>query len=313
MFRKKMQSKKVSIVIPVYNEVRFINACINSLLSQSYKNTKITVLDNCSTDGTTELIKAQYSNSLTHVVHSKNLGPEKNFDLCINYASGEYTCIYHSDDEYDPYIVEKQVNFLENNKDVAAVFCLAKYINEQGRVIGLQKLNFLDADSSYGFAELLNLILTNHNFLICPSLMIRTSALKDLHHWDWSFKSSADLEMWLRVAKVNKVGIINEYLISYRVSKKQWSEKIRNRCSRADFFIVANFYINNFQQFISVESFNDYLYLKIKDYFVRIKNCKNVSRKKRLFRLFIQTLNFYKTSFYRKAMLIFVFLFIYVV
>ena len=209
--------------------------------------------------------------------------------------------------------MEKQVNFLDENHDVAAVFCLAKFIDEKGKVLARQRLNFLVDDASYGLIELLNLILSHHNFLICPSLMIRTSVLKDLQNWNWRFKSSADLEMWLRIAETKRVGIINEHLISYRISKKQWSEKIRKRCSRADFFIVTNFYINKFKQFISKKSLNNYLYLKIKDYFVRMKNCKNILRKKRLLRLFVQTLSEYKISVYKKALLMSLFLFVYIV
>ncbi len=298
-----MLSKKVSIVVPVYNEIKFVDSCITSLLSQTYKNFEIVILDNCSNDGTTELIKERHQNKLTHVVHSSNLGPKNNFDLCISHASGEYTCIYHADDVYSPDIIEKQVNYLDLNQDVAAVFCLAKYINEQGRVMGRQKLNFLKSDSKFGFYELLNLILINHNFLICPSLMIRTSVLKELQYWNWFFKSSADLDMWLRVASKYKIGILKSNLISYRISKKQWSETIRKRTGRADFFIVMRFYINSYRQSISSHALNGYLYLRIKDYFTRINNCKNISREKRLVRLFFGALDTYKAPIYKKVAL----------
>jgi hypothetical protein len=257
-------------------------------------------INNCSNDGTTEFIKDQYKDKLSHVIHSKNFGPKKNFDLCISYARNEYTCIYHSDDKYDAKILEKQVDFLDKNHEVAAVFCLAKFINGKGRVVGWQKLNFIETDSSFGIIQLLNLILTNHNFLICPSLMIRTNVLKELQCWDWFYKSSADLEMWLRISEKYKIGIINDHLISYRISKNQWSEKIRKSSSKADFFIVTKLYINLYKQYITKKSLNDYLNLIIKDYIVRIKNCRNEERKSKLTRLFIKTLTIYKTSFYRK-------------
>lgn len=298
-----MLSNRVSIVVPVYNEIKFVESCIVSLLSQTYKNFEIVILDNCSNDGTTELIKERHQNKLTHVVHSSNLGPQNNFDLCISHASGEYTCIYHADDVYSPDIIEKQSNYLDLNQDVAAVFCLAKYINEQGSVIGRQKLNFLKSDSKFGLHELLNLILINHNFLICPSLMIRTSVLKELQNWNWFFKSSADLEMWLRVASKYKIGILKSHLISCRISKKQWSETVRKRTAKADFFIVMKFYINSCRKFIPCHSLNNYLYLNIKDYFVRIRNCTNLAREKRLVKLFIGTLVAYKAPIYKKLAL----------
>lgn len=308
-----MYSSKVNVIIPVYNDINYIDKCITSLLSQNYKNIEIQILDNCSNDGTTELIQEKYRDRLSHIVHSKNFGPEFNFDLCISYARDDYTCIYHSDDEYSPSIIGKQVAFLNKNSNVAAVFCKANYINENGRLIGAQELNFLEIDSSYGLISLLNLILTNHNFLICPSMMIRTSILKELKNWDWFFKSSADLEMWLRIAGKYKIGVINEHLISYRISKKQWSEKVRNRCSRADFFIVTEAYINRYKGFISDKSLNDYFYLKIKDHFARIRNCKDIVRIIRLFRLFIGTLIIYKSPVYKKVKLMTIFSFFFIV
>ena len=161
----------------------------------------------------------------------------------------------------------------------------------------------LKSDSKFGLYELLNLILINHNFLICPSLMIRTSVLKELQNWNWFFKSSADLEMWLRVASKFKIGILNSYLISCRISSKQWSETTRKRTARADFFVVMRFYINLYRQSISSYTLNGYLYLRIKDYLTRINNCKNIVRKKRLVRLFFGALVTYKAPVYKKVAL----------
>ena len=96
--------------------------------------------------------------------------------------------------------------------------------------------------------------------------MIRTNVLKEMGYWDWRFKSSADLEMWIRILEKYKVGIINEHLISYRVSEKQWSQKMRLRTSKADFFIVTKYYLNKYKKYISIKSINDYKLLLIKDY-----------------------------------------------
>lgn len=297
----------VEIIVPIFNEVKFIEQTINSLLLQTYRNKSITILDNCSNDGSSELIAQKYADKLRHIVHPKNLGAEKNFDLCIDYASGDYTCIFHGDDVYSRDIIEKQVDFLRKHTDVGAVFCLAKYINEKGQVISTQNLNFKDFNEKYDVFEILNLILKKSNFLICPSLMIRTDILKNLKSFDWFFRSSADLEMWLRVSEQHKIGIIKEYLIDYRISRKQWSEKERKRTSRADFFIVTDYYIKKYNSHISNSSLNGYCYLKIKDIFTRLKNCKNIRKKNKLFKIFILNLSLYKCPIYMKIFLFVIF------
>lgn len=298
----------VRVVMPVYNEAKFICQSIDSLLRQKHQPVELVILDNCSTDGTTELIQSSYQGRLTHIVHSKNLGAEQNFNLCIDYASGEYTCIYHGDDIYHEEIISKQFNFLENNSEVGAVFSLAKYINEESDEISSQNLSFQNIDSIYDLNELISLTLKNSNFLICPSLMIRTSLLKRLGHWDWSFKSSADLEMWFRIAEKFKVGVLNKHLISYRISKKQWSQSVRNGIRRADFFIVTEHYLKKYKKNITEENINDYRYLKIKDFFKRIKNSKKISKSLKLFNLFLLTLMSYRAPAYKKIALLTLFI-----
>lgn len=294
--------------MPVYNEAKFICQSIDSLLRQKHRPVELVILDNCSTDGTTELIQSSYQGRLTHIVHSKNLGAEQNFNLCIDYASGEYTCIYHGDDIYHEDIISKQFNLLENNSEVGAVFSLAKYINEEGDEISSQNLSFQSIDSIYDLNELISLTLKNSNFLICPSLMIRTSLLKRLGRWDWSFKSSADLEMWFRIAEKFKVGVLNKHLISYRISQKQWSQSVRNGIRRADFFIVTEHYLKKYKKNITEENINDYRYLKIKDFFKRIKNSKKISKSLKLFKLFLLTLMSYRAPAYKKIALLILFI-----
>ena len=94
-------NKLVTICIPVYNGQRTIGATLDSLVSQSYKNIKIKVFDNCSTDNTQNIIKEfveKYSNVSLHVNES-NLGGEGNYNKCLEACEGDYSGIYHSDDK----------------------------------------------------------------------------------------------------------------------------------------------------------------------------------------------------------------------
>lgn len=113
---------KVSIFIPVYNRVNIVMETINSALNQTYKNIEIIVSDNCSTDGTFELIQeaAKSDDRIKLLKQSKNLGPVINWKACIAAATGAYGKLLFSDDLIAPSCIEKLVPHLQ--KDVAFVY-----------------------------------------------------------------------------------------------------------------------------------------------------------------------------------------------
>ena len=97
----------------------------------------------------------------------------------------------------------------------------------------------------YDFGLLLKAILKNGNFIVCPSAMVRTRIYKDeIQRWrDDLFRSSADLDVWFRIASAHLVAILSTPLMRYRVDNKQFSSTVRTRTERADFFLVMDYYL----------------------------------------------------------------------
>ena len=99
----------------------------------------------------------------------------ENFDRCIEFAEGIYTCIFHSDDVYLPTIVEKEVAFLESHRDVGAVFTYANVINENDVITSALLPNKnLKKQETYNFDELFPLIFTHILFSYFCSVITRT-------------------------------------------------------------------------------------------------------------------------------------------
>lgn len=222
---------------------------VNSLLKQSYKNIQINILDNASTDSTIAIIRSIADNRIKIFESEENTGAEGNFNKCINVASGKYTAIFHADDIYEQTIVEEQVRFLEANSFVGAVFTGAHLIDSEGKKIGEYCIPKDIAKHGYviNFFDLFRLILKMSNFLICPSAMVRTNIYKfEVKKWRFNlFKSSSDLDVWLRISKRHALGFLDKPLINYRISNKQGSELNRSNIEKADFFLVTEFYMSS--------------------------------------------------------------------
>lgn len=95
-----MTNPKVSILVPVYNRVGMINACVNSALSQDYPELEVIISDNCSTDGTWELCCHSYRDhpKVNLLRNASNLGPVPNWLNAARAATGHYVKFLFSDD-----------------------------------------------------------------------------------------------------------------------------------------------------------------------------------------------------------------------
>ena len=165
----------VCICIPTFNSEKTILETLQSLQRQTYSDFIIKVVDNASTDQTLALVKALDDPRIDIFDSLTNIGAEANFERCISLSEGPYVAIYHADDVYAPDMVERQIAYLENNADVAAVFTNAILINEKGHVIGwhgLQK-RFFPSDYKFTLPTIFSLILRYSNFFICPTAMVR--------------------------------------------------------------------------------------------------------------------------------------------
>lgn len=132
----------VSICIPAYNRVNYIQDTICSILAQNYPNTEIIVQDNASTDGTWEILEklAKEHPQLSIQRNSTNLGAVPNWNLAMNRARGEYVMWLSSDDLLEPGFIDESLRaFKEHNPDAVATNYYI--LRDSGKSIRKKKLN----------------------------------------------------------------------------------------------------------------------------------------------------------------------------
>lgn len=272
-----MDNQLVCICIPNYNNETTISDTLDSILNQTYNNIKIKIFDNMSTDKSLQILNEyakRYSN-IEVFQNEKNLGGEGNFSKCIEGLEGNFGAIYHADDIYHPKMVETQVNYLSKN-DISAVFVRANLIDDNSNNIGEQF--FPDELKSkpyhqFDFQQLFSLILKYDNFLITPSVMAKTEIYTDqIKSWNGrKFKTSADLDVWLRFSEIKDIGIITDKLISYRMSVASFSYRTKfSRLFPRDMFLVIDYYLDKYKDL----NFNmgNYEYLQFKDNIIVVGN-----------------------------------------
>lgn len=247
----------VTICIPVYNSEKTLGETLASIVAQTYKNLEILIVDNCSTDGSIDIVNSFRDPRIRVFRNDSNIGCEPNWSKSIALASGEYTALFHSDDLYDKRIVEKQVSFLVSHPMVLGVFTRADFINWKGDIVGFSgRSPDLKDKESYSYRDLLLSVLRNGNTLVTPSPLIRSDTYKKLTPFRYdSYGTASDLDMWLRLAKDGGIAILEEHLMKYRMLvKKGMSYYQYNylRTGQEDFFKVLDGHLSDLPRDIQV-------------------------------------------------------------
>lgn len=112
--------KRISIIIAAFNCEEYIKVTIDSIKKQTYKNWELIICDDASTDNTFDLIKSEslLDNRITVFKNEENLFAAETRNKCIEIATGEYIAIQDADDYSDESRIERQVSYLNNNKEI---------------------------------------------------------------------------------------------------------------------------------------------------------------------------------------------------
>jgi glycosyltransferase involved in cell wall biosynthesis len=197
---------KITIVTPSYNQGRFVEETIRSVLLQAYPNLEYLIIDGGSTDNSLEIIR-KYHRWLNWVSESDR-GQAHAIDKGLRSAKGEIVSWLNSDDVYLPGAIEKAIDYLLKNPNVGMVYGDAYYIDEEGQVIGRYPTEPFDPS----------------NFIdrcgICqPAVFIRRSVIEDVGYLDESLNFCIDYDLWIRISKKYALGYLPEYLAMSRLHK----------------------------------------------------------------------------------------------
>lgn len=126
-----MQPKKVSIIIPCYNDHHFIEQALDSAINQTLKNKEIIIIDDGSNSLTKKLLK-KMEPKIDFLISQENQGVSSARNRGIDKASGEFILNLDSDDFFEPQFSEKALHIFEQKKSTKIVTCHANWFDDQG-------------------------------------------------------------------------------------------------------------------------------------------------------------------------------------
>ena len=122
---------KVSVIIPCYNLGEYLDEAVESVLSQTYQDFEILVVDDGSTEPATRALLADYRRPGTQVIHAAHGGLAAARNLGIANATGEYLCALDADDRLDPTYFEKALPLLDTDPSIAFVSCWLRAFGDE--------------------------------------------------------------------------------------------------------------------------------------------------------------------------------------
>lgn len=220
----------VTVSVVTYNHAPFIKACLDSILTQTYENLQVIVVDDCSTDQTADIVRAIRDPRVRLVTKPKNKGVSDSTRTYLNLAIGEYIATMCGDDTMaTPVKIEHQLRFLKDNPRYQAVFSNVGYIDEQGAPLTVVKRHsflfdaerlFTGSTTIQGRAAFLRYFFDRGNTLCGPTLFADMVVFKTLGPFDPRFEQLQDFDMWVRMLIHGfEFAVLPERLVNYRVLK----------------------------------------------------------------------------------------------
>ncbi len=204
-----MIEELVSVIIPVYNRENTINRAIDSVLSQTYSNMELIIVDDASTDCTVEKIHSCQDNRIRLICQKEHGGANKARNIGIANAKGDYIAFQDSDDEWLPDKLTMQINYM---KKCASMVCYCAFYSYDGNE---KKIIPLDYTNTEKYGKNLKETLKKENSVGTPTLVMHKSILDGMPEkgFDETLPRLQDYDFVIRLAQAASVAYIDTPLV----------------------------------------------------------------------------------------------------
>ena len=209
----------VSIITPSYNQARFLEFTIRSVLEQDYPHLEYILVDGGSTDGSLDIIR-RYAGRFAWWVSERDLGQTDAINKGFAQANGHILAWLNSDDTYEPHAVSEAVEFLQGHSEVGLVYGDTNYIDGNGRVIG----RFPAAQTDY------QRLRRGYVHIPQQASFWRADLWQTVGPLDPSFYFAMDYDLWVRLAAQAPVQYVPRLWASFRLHDQGKTVAADDRC-----------------------------------------------------------------------------------
>lgn len=245
-----MQKKLISVIVPVYNNEKYVNRCIDSILNQTYENLEVLLIDDGSTDGSIKICNnwAQKDKRIK-VVSQKNSGTSNARNHGIKMATGDYVSFVDNDDWLRPEMYQTMLETM-TKENAELVFCRfinvdEKYNRKYTNEINLSKENL--KNPQYFFVKTKNKKGFCYNIACCNRILIKKDLLNDLEFCTELEHYENVLFVLNLINKTHKIAIANDHLYNHfnpvadtRVYDKTYFDALKKYYTELKTFFETN-------------------------------------------------------------------------
>lgn len=227
---------EISLIMSVYNGEDYLAEAIESVLNQTFREFELIIINDCSTDGTSEILEKYASMDSRVKVHTNevNLRLPSSLNKAMSYAQGKYIARMDADDICLPDRLARQFDFMEKNPHIALSSC--RFMTLKNGVISS------GGCGGKGDNESIKALLLVTNPILHPGIIAKADAIRDLGY-DKNFTCTEDMELWTRFVMAGyNIEILPEYLMIYRLHDKQITETTLEKQHREVVAIQKNYY-----------------------------------------------------------------------
>jgi len=207
----------LSIILPAYNQEKFVVEAIESILRQSLSDFELIVIDDCSNDKTFQIVSSINDSRIILVRNQENLGLTHTLNFGLSIAKSEIVARMDADDIAFSDRLHIQYEYLLKNPEVVAVGCWITLFKDNHDEIGVHKYP--------AEFECLRSEFTFNNSLPHPGVMYRKSAVEFLGGYTNDYPYAEDWDLWLRLIRSHNISNIQQPLLYYRIHDRSVSHQ----------------------------------------------------------------------------------------
>ena len=218
---------RVDVAIPCYNYAKYLDYCVDTVLSQRDVDVRVLVLDDCSPDDTADVGQriAASDERVTYTRNPKNLGLVGTANRgVIEWATAPYTLLLSADDALTPGALARAVKVMEAHPEIGMTYGMAVVVNEKNGEFPANDSEDFDFRDIPG-EKFIKRFCRNKNAVASPTALVRTSLQKKIGGYNPQFPHTCDVEMWMKFATQGPIGVVNAPQAYYRWHENNMSSQ----------------------------------------------------------------------------------------
>jgi len=217
---------KVTFIVPCYKLAHLLGECVSSILSQTYTDLEVLIMDDCSPDNTPEVARSFHDPRVRHVRNEPNLKHLRNYNKGIGLARGEYIWLISADDRLRvPHALARYMDVMVSHPRVGFAFCPGMGLRD-GRETELVKWAVLDcADTIFDGRKLLHRLIES-NCVLAPSGLVRRECYEKLGDFPLDLPFAGDWYLWCLFALHYDVAYLSEPMVNYREHGQSMTDQL---------------------------------------------------------------------------------------